>query len=71
MRTAARRRRARCASLGHDPVKEHRAITAKVGYLSQRFSLYGDLSIDENIAFFAEIHGVRDYADAPRSRCSR
>jgi len=29
--------------------------------LSQRFSLCGDLSIDENIAFFAEIHGVRDY----------
>jgi ABC-2 type transport system ATP-binding protein len=44
-----------------DPVKDHRAITAKVGYLSQRFSLYGDLSIDENIAFFAEIHGLRDY----------
>ena len=47
--------------LGHDPVTEHRAITATVGYLSQRFSLYGDLSIDENIAFFAEIHGVPDY----------
>jgi ABC-2 type transport system ATP-binding protein len=47
--------------LGRDPVKEHRAITAAIGYLSQRFSLYGDLSIDENIAFFAEIHGVRDY----------
>ena len=47
---------------GHDPVKEHRAITAKVGYLSQRFSLYGDLSIDENISFFAEIHGVANYA---------
>ena len=46
---------------GHDPVKEHRAITDTVGYLSQRFSLYGDLTIDENIAFFAEIHGVRDY----------
>jgi ABC-2 type transport system ATP-binding protein len=45
-----------------DPVKQHRAITAKVGYLSQRFSLYGDLSIDENVAFFAEIHGVSDYA---------
>jgi ABC-2 type transport system ATP-binding protein len=45
-----------------DPVEQHRAITAKVGYLSQRFSLYGDLSIDENIAFFAEIHGVHDYA---------
>ncbi len=46
---------------GHDPVKAHREVTAKVGYLSQRFSLYGDLSIDENIAFFAEIHGLADY----------
>jgi ABC-2 type transport system ATP-binding protein len=32
-----------------------------VGYLSQRFSLYGDLSVDENVAFFAEIHGVRGW----------
>ena len=45
--------------LGRSPTKEHRAITAAVGYLSQRFCLYGDLTIDENIAFFAEIHGVR------------
>ncbi|HEX6162263.1 MAG TPA: ABC transporter ATP-binding protein [Vicinamibacterales bacterium] len=47
--------------LGKDPVREHRDVTNTVGYLSQRFSLYGDLSIDENIAFFAEIHGVRDF----------
>jgi ABC-2 type transport system ATP-binding protein len=47
--------------LGVDPVREHRRLTDRVGYLSQRFSLYGDLSIDENIAFFAEIHGVSDY----------
>ena len=47
--------------LGHDPVREHGEITRSVGYLSQRFSLYGDLSIDENIAFFAEIHGLRGY----------
>ena len=47
--------------LGKDPVKQHRDITGTVGYLSQRFSLYGDLSIDENIAFFAEIHGIRDF----------
>jgi ABC-2 type transport system ATP-binding protein len=47
--------------LGRDPVREHRAVTASVGYLSQRFSLYGDLSIDENVAFSAEIHGVSDY----------
>src|SRR5918993_169655 len=47
--------------MGHDPVSEHRRITGAVGYLSQRFSLYGDLTIDENIAFFAEIHGVSRY----------
>src|SRR5437899_8866418 len=45
-----------------DPVRDHRRLTDSVGYLSQRFSLYGDLSVDENVAFFAEIHGVRDYA---------
>jgi ABC-2 type transport system ATP-binding protein len=54
----------RIAVLGHDPVAQHRRITADVGYLSQRFSLYGDLTIDENIAFFAEIHGMRRYAAA-------
>jgi len=47
--------------LGLHPTREHRQLTERVGYLSQRFSLYGDLSIDENIAFFAEIHGVPDY----------
>jgi drug efflux transport system ATP-binding protein len=44
-----------------DPVRDHRRLTESVGYLSQRFSLYGDLSVDENVAFFAEIHGVREY----------
>jgi ABC-2 type transport system ATP-binding protein len=44
--------------LGRDPVKDHLRVTQSVGYLSQRFSLYGDLTIDENIAFFAEIHGL-------------
>lgn len=49
------------AVMGADPVGQHAAITRTTGYFSQRFSLYGDLSIDENIAFFAEIHGVTDY----------
>ena len=44
---------------GFDPVTEPRAVAVRTGYLSQRFSLYGDLSVDENIAFFAEVHGVR------------
>jgi ABC-2 type transport system ATP-binding protein len=43
---------------GLDPARQRRELSGHVGYLSQRFSLYGDLSVDENIAFFAEIHGV-------------
>ena len=54
--------RGRLRALGLDPVRDHRRLTDSVGYLSQRFSLYGDLSVDENVAFFAEIHGVHDYA---------
>ncbi len=47
--------------LGFDLKKEREEIVNRTGYLSQRFSLYGDLSIDENIEFFAEIHNVRNY----------
>ncbi len=54
----------RLAVLGHDPARDRRTATSAIGYLSQRFSLYGDLTIDENIAFFAEIHGVRRYQAA-------
>lgn len=50
--------------LGRDPRADHRTAAAAIGYLSQGFSLYGDLSVDENIAFFAEIHGVRRYGEA-------
>ena len=52
----------RVGLFGVEPFHDRRTATSSVGYLSQRFSLYGDLSIDENIAFFAEIHGVRDFA---------
>jgi ABC-2 type transport system ATP-binding protein len=57
--------------LGRDPAKEHLAVTQDLGYLSQRFSLYGDLSIDENIAFFAEIHGLSMGDRAIRERRER
>ncbi len=46
---------------GLDPIRESEAVSRRIGYLSQRFSLYGDLSVDENVAFFAEIHGVRGW----------
>jgi len=46
---------------GFDVTTESANVRRRIGYLSQRFSLYGDLSVDENIEFFARIHGVRAY----------
>ena len=36
-------------------------IKNDIGYLSQRFSLYTDLTVDENIEFLADIHGLKDF----------
>ncbi len=47
--------------LGHDIAREPDLVKKEIGYLSQRFSLYGDLTIDENIEFFAQINGVYDF----------
>ncbi len=49
--------------LGYDVTKEPEEVKKRIGYLSQKFSLYGDLTIDENIEFFADIHGVTGYRD--------
>jgi len=46
---------------GYDTTKESDKIKGDIGYLSQKFSLYGDLTIDENLEFFAEIHGIEKY----------
>ena len=48
--------------LGLDLQKNRDEVKRHIGYLSQRFSLYGDLSVDENIDFFAEIHRIKDFA---------
>ena len=44
--------------LGKDLSRNVAEIQKKIGYLSQKFSLYGDLTVDENIEFIAEIHNV-------------
>ena len=51
----------RASVLGYDLGKEADEIKYRIGYLSQKFSLYGDLTVDENIEFFAGIHLVGDY----------
>ena len=41
---------------GHDVVREAEAIREMIGYMPQAFSLYPDLSVNENLEFFADIH---------------
>jgi len=53
------------AILGNELVKDSDKIKDNIGYLSQKFSLYTDLTVDENIEFLADIHGVKHF-DARR-----
>src|ERR1700680_4371303 len=43
---------------GHDVARESRAVKDQIGYMAQRFGLYGDLSVDENMAFYGDLFGV-------------
>jgi drug efflux transport system ATP-binding protein len=43
---------------GFDLRADTEAVKTHIGYMSQLFSLYGDLTVDENIAFFAGLYGV-------------
>lgn len=43
---------------GFDIVKERHAIRSRVGYMPGRFSLYQDLTVEENLDFFASLFGV-------------
>ena len=44
--------------LGLDVVKDFRAIRSRIGYMPGRFSLYADLSVEENLRFFASVFGT-------------
>lgn len=44
--------------LGFDVLQEAEEIKARIGYMPQRFSLYADLSVQENLSFFAQVYGV-------------
>ena len=44
--------------LGLDVVKDYRAIRSRIGYMPGRFSLYADLSVEENLRFFASVFGT-------------
>ncbi|MBL8619754.1 MAG: ABC transporter ATP-binding protein [Myxococcales bacterium] len=44
--------------VGHDIRTEPEAIKQRIGYMTQRFSLYEDLTVEENLQFYAGIYGV-------------
>jgi ABC-2 type transport system ATP-binding protein len=48
----------RATVAGFDTAKDPEAIKQRIGYMPQQFSLYGDLTVDENLTFFADVFQV-------------
>src|SRR5512146_3191870 len=54
------------AVCGYDVIRKTELARSQLGYLSHRFSLYEDLSVLENIRFFAEVRGLKPNEWLPR-----
>src|SRR5258707_5177419 len=50
--------------LGHDVIRDSESIKRQVGYMTQRFSFYEDLTIAENLDFVARMYGMKDRKEA-------
>jgi ABC-2 type transport system ATP-binding protein len=57
--------------LGYDILKDAEKIKRQVGYMTQRFSLYQDLSVRENLEFVARLYGLTDARGAAREMIKR
>jgi ABC-2 type transport system ATP-binding protein len=53
---------------GRDILTQQIAIKPEIGYMSQRFSLYSDLTVEENIDFYGGVYGLRNSGLAARKR---
>jgi len=50
---------------GHDTARDSQAVKDSIGYMAQRFGLYGDLTVEENMIFYADLFGIS------RAECNR
>jgi ABC-2 type transport system ATP-binding protein len=53
---------------GHDVLRHPEQVKRRIGYMPQRFSLYGDLTVAENLAFFANLYHVPRAIRAEREK---
>jgi len=49
---------------GHDVARESQAVRDEIGYMAQRFGLYQDLTVEENMVFYADLFNITGPARA-------